>query len=85
MALEPTVAGPERERYWEEKTPEEKIEAIGIAIEWMADKVNQLESDVAQFKCHSHGHDGAVLIPMIGHVATEIAWWRKHILGRKPK
>lgn len=53
-----------REKFWEEKTAEEKIEAMACVIESLARELEHCSDQHEDLRHHSHSNQGAILVPL---------------------
>lgn len=56
-----------REKAWKDSTDSEKIEKLKMFVEmfnYMSTRIGELQAEVFRLKSHSHGENGAVLIPI---------------------
>lgn len=53
-----------REKYWEEKGVEEKIESCGGNIEQLHRRINELEMHLMLLSKHSHTSNGEMVVPI---------------------
>lgn len=53
-----------REKYWEEKTLEEKVDTAGYIIERLNDRCNDLEKKLMLLSLHSHQTNGEMVVPI---------------------
>ena len=52
-----------REKYWHEKSAEEKCQKLGEVIESLTQKIRELENKAEDFNVHVHSESG-ILIPI---------------------
>lgn len=53
-----------REKYWEEMTDSQKIDALREAVVWLARDFAAVERGVADLACHQHAPDGRLMVAM---------------------
>ncbi len=73
--------GPCREKYWSEKTDQEKIIILGEAVDLMAKRMIEMEDTLMRLLQHDH-HNGALLVPL-RYEALDIPYWMKNPLRRE--
>lgn len=73
-----------REKYWNEKTDQEKIFQLGEAVDQMAKRIVELETSLFDLVQHQHGKDGEIVIPL-QRARFEAPYWLRNILRREPK
>ena len=73
-----------REKYWSEKTDQEKIFQLGEAVDMMAKRIVELETNLFDLVQHEHGKDGEIVIPL-KRAHFDAPYWLRNILRCKPK
>jgi hypothetical protein len=63
-AAQQMVGGPCREKYWDERKPEEQLEALRSSCIQLHHIVASLQDAFQVFAMHQHGADGRLLVPM---------------------
>jgi prefoldin subunit 5 len=53
-----------REKYWEEKGIEDKVESCGHNIEQLHRRINELEMHLMLLSKHSHSANGEIVVPI---------------------
>ena len=53
-----------REKYWEEKGIEDRVESCGNNIEQLHRRINELERHLMLLSKHSHSPNGEMLVPI---------------------
>lgn len=59
-----SILGPKREKFWHEMSAEEKLERLGNVLEYVIERVSDIEKDVTQLNEHQHGPQGNLLVPI---------------------
>jgi hypothetical protein len=59
---EKLTCGPSREKYWQEMTPEEKLEVAKDCILSLKREILSIKKTIGSYEQHSHGSDGRLLI-----------------------
>lgn len=54
--------GASREKYWDERTPEEKLEVAKDCIQQLMRSVDSLRRQLSNYESHCHAVDGRILI-----------------------
>ena len=73
-----------REKYWDERTQEEKLEKLAQAVEFLSITTRSLETSVEFLKCHEHTPSGRLLVPIGLPIGPE-GFYRSNILNREQK
>ncbi len=74
-----------REKYWHEKTAEEKCLKLGEAVEYLTCEIKELRQQANDFKVHMHGASG-ILIPLPdGTQVDHESYFFRNPLGRENK
>jgi hypothetical protein len=55
----------QRERYWEEAEPADKIERLRDELARACKVITELSGLVVKLGAHQHGENGALLVPML--------------------
>lgn len=76
--------GPVREKYWSEKTDQEKIFSLGEAVDTLSKKVIELETSLMGIVQHSHNRQGVMMIPL-RYVKYEPPYYLRNLLRREDK
>lgn len=74
------LCSPQREKYWEEMTSEQKIEKVAWAIEYLHHTVNHIAQGVQ--KLENHAHIGDRMFFADGPVSP-YSWPNNNILNRE--
>lgn len=74
------LAMPQREKYWEELTPEQKLEKIAWAVEYLQRTVNYMAQGVQRLE--NHVHVGERMFFSEGPV-NPYSWPNNNILNRE--
>jgi len=75
---------PMREKYWEEKSIEDKLESLANLVEFLCREQTELHARIKLLSVHSHSMDGAVSVPLKSkedYVVTS----RHSFLNKQPK
>ena len=71
---------PMREKYWEEKTPDEKIEMLGDVLERLWKLYTEQADEIQMLRQHRHGLLGELVISMPKARGDDKLW----VLKRSP-
>jgi len=63
-----------REKYWEERTDQEKIEALADTVRFMGDRLYEVQSRMDELERHSHGPDGLPVVKLKDRYAPREAY-----------
>ncbi len=74
----------EREKYWGEKSDQEKIIILGEIVDALTKKVVDLEKTMVDVLQHTHSASGEVVVPL-RRTQSEIPYWMTNPLRREPK
>lgn len=55
---------PCREKYWEERSLEDKIEILANSVEFLSNRNVDLENKLLLLNCHSHSENGELVVPL---------------------
>ena len=76
--------GTNREKYWEEKSVEEKLDKLANAVEHLSRCNNELDAMLVLLKVHTHQANGEIVVPLRlkeGYAMTA----GRYFLNRQPK
>ena len=73
-----------REKYWEEKTVEEKVETLAQVSELIRRDIQEFHSVLQLLKSHSHSQDGEIQVPLSSKEHYVLSSPRS-FLNRKPE
>ena len=74
-----------RMKWWEEKSDQEKIEALAETVENLANRLYSLQCAFDHMERHQHASDGGVLVPMSDRYAPQGPHNFHGPLNRKPR
>jgi hypothetical protein len=66
---------PSRAKYWEEMTPDQKIERLGDWIDICHRRIKNLERIVTLLNQHSHTQEGKIVVPLVRNEPEYPAAW----------
>ena len=73
-----------REKYWDEKTPDEKIRQLGEAVEYLQRQVLEQSEIINLFTAHSHLLNGDIVTKLSAGTPA-VPYYMKNPLGRGPQ
>ena len=77
------VQGPDtamREKYWEERSLDEKLEKLAETTECLAYRFSELLEVYARLKIHSHSQNGEIVVPL----RSDSEFYRPTYFDRNP-
>lgn len=75
------ILGAMREKYWDEKSDQEKIVILGEVVEMLSKHL--IESEQTYFRLLKHSHlEGEIVIPL-AYGKLETPYWLGNPLGRE--
>lgn len=75
-----------REKYWHEKTAEEKCLKLGEAVEYLTRELRETRLELAVLRGHEHKDDGRMVVPVNaveGQRRVEESYFYRNPLGRE--
>lgn len=80
----PPGQGCAREKYWHEKTADEKCLKLGEAVEYLTRELRESRQELAILRGHEHQRDGRIVVPVNGSgVRVEESYFYRNPLGRE--
>ena len=81
--------GPSREKYWEERNADEKLDVVKDVILQLQKALESNQRSVNRLECHCHGTDGRMLLDYnrnsIGSEASGWGYGFKRLLNKRER
>lgn len=82
----PDGQGCAREKFWHEKTAEEKFLKLGEAVEYLTRELRDYRQELAILRGHEHQRDGRMVVPVLSSLEgrrIEESYFYRNPLGRE--
>lgn len=81
------IGGCAREKYWHEKSTDEKCLKLGEVVEYLTNEIREMRQEIGALRGHEHSQIGSIMVPYGTDLKNlrEESYFFRNPLGREQR